>query len=141
MTTLNWTSFAGGALFTLFIILLAVALYTAEPSQTATTQASGTINTSLTIQPSYIDWGTVLIGEPVMRNITFTNNGATWQSLNMTMGNHTANLLNYTLSWDAENHSLPTATSLTANFTLTIHEANITVTDQFTFDIRITDKG
>jgi len=59
----------------------------------------------------------------------------------MTYGNATVNLVDYTLSWDAEGLPLPTNNWLLANFTLTIYEANITVSEAFTMDIWINDKG
>lgn len=137
---MNWQSFIAGALFTIVVLgLLAIAFSSIEQQQTANTTATGTINTTLTFQPSHIDWGIVYIRTPATCNVTFTNNGASWQSLNMTC-NATTNLLNYTLMWDAEGLSLLSGNSLTANFTLTIIEANVTVTDQFTIDIWISDQ-
>jgi hypothetical protein len=133
---MNWESFVAGALCGIVIIVALLAF--TDTRQTTT--ASGTINTSLTFHPSHIDWGNVYVGTPTTRNVTFTNQGEAWQSLNMTYGNATENLLNYTVTWDGEGLPLPSSNSLVANFTLTIIEANITVTDQFSIDIWIGDQ-
>ncbi len=93
----------------------------------------------LTFNPTEIDWGNVTLNTPVTRNTTITNVGHDVASLNMTY-NATSNLINYTLTWDAEGQSLPYAASLTVNFTLTVYEFNWTVTDQFSIDINIRDQ-
>ena len=96
---------------------------------------------NLSFQPNEINWGNVTVGDSVTRNTTITNNGRDIASLNMTYGNQTANLLNYTLTWDAESEPLPNGYYIIANFTLTIYEANITTSEAFTLDIWISDKG
>jgi len=93
----------------------------------------------LTVEPSAINWGNVSLNENVTRQVNITNTGRNIASLNMTY-NGTANLLNYTLGWDGEELALPSATNLVANFTLTIYEANVTVSDQFNIDIQIGDQ-
>lgn len=94
---------------------------------------------SVTASPLSLDWGNVAINETATQNITLTNNGKDIASLNMTYGNASTSLLNYTLSWDAEGEPLPNGYYITANFTLTIYDAVENST--FSFDIWITDKG
>jgi len=100
-----------------------------------------TLPIDVSCNPSSINWGNVTVGDSVTRNTTITNNGRDIASLNMTSGNQTVNILNYTLTWDAEFESLPNGYYIIANFTLTIYEANITASEAFTLDIWINDKG
>lgn len=113
-------------------IVLANMLYFLLPS-------TGIVNYSLTFNPTEIDWGNVTLNENVTRSVTITNNGGNITALNMTY-NGTTNLLNYTLTWDVEGLNLPYDYYVTADFTLIIYEANITVTDQFNIDIWIGDQ-
>lgn len=104
--------------------------------------SSGTVvqNYGLSVVPSSINWGNVTLNENVTKQVNITNTGRNIASLNMTY-NGTANLLNYTLEWTAENSTLLSGNSLIANFTLTVYTFNFTVTDQFSIDIQIGDKG
>ena len=94
------------------------------------------------IEPNTIDWGLVTVTIPVTRSVNITNLGSNSTRLNMTSRNATGALENgsYALTWDAENLTLPSNGWLLANFTLTIYEANVTLTDQFSLDIWIGDQ-
>ena len=95
-------------------------------------------STALMTTPDHLDWGVVTVGVPKTRNVTLTSVNATSPiQLTMSTVNASANLLNYTVVWDAENVTLQPQTSITANFTLTIHTADVTETADFTFDIII----
>jgi len=78
----------------------------------------------LSATPSTIEWGNVTVGLAVTRAVNLTADGTDISSLNMTVANHTANLRNYTVTWDAEGYPLKSGESLLANFTLTVRDAD-----------------
>jgi len=95
----------------------------------------------LTFSPSSIDWGTVIVDENVSRSVNITNTGGPTGILNMSTANASANLLNYSLTWDLIDWFLESDESVLANFTLTIYEANTTVTNDFNFNIIIGEQS
>ena len=105
--------------------------------------SSGTVTLPIDVSsnPSTLDWGTVTVGASNTKQVNLTNSGTPLTALNMTYGNATTNLVNYTVTWDAEGLPLPTNSWLLANFTLAIYEANITASEAFTLDVWINDKG
>lgn len=97
------------------------------------------IYSELSADPTSIDWGDIYNGSVSERNTTLTNTGTRpFTSLNMTYGNASLNLINYTVTWDAEDIALPVGQSLMANFTLTVYNATA---GPFNLDIYIQDKG
>jgi len=92
----------------------------------------------LTAVPPSIDWTGVSLFTPVTRNTTITNNSDQTANLTVYTMNASANLHDYTLTWDAESYILDPTESVTANFTLTVLNAT---EGGFTLDIVVADKS
>lgn len=85
---------------------------------------TGTIpsKTSISTNTTSISSGNITLGLPIVESIKLTNIGTTNVTLNMTYTG-SANLIDYTLTWDCEGESLPVGYYITATFTLTVTEA------------------
>lgn len=93
----------------------------------------------LTFTPNQINWNDVYLEVPVTRQVTMQNTGTRpFANLTAYYGNETANLYNYTLTWDGEDYALAPGESLLVNFTLIIYNATA---GSFGFDIYVSDKG
>jgi len=123
------------------IVLAGVAAYvvqqTAPPAENGETPDNHM--SPLTAVPASINWTGVSLFTPVTRNSTITNNSEQTANLTVYTGNASANLYDYTLTWDAEGILLQPTESVTANFTLTV--LNATVGDTFSFKIVVADKS
>jgi len=93
--------------------------------------------TPFTAVPASINWTEARLFTPVTRNSTITNNSDQTANLTVYTGNASANLYDYTLTWDAEGILLEPNESVTANFTLTLLNAT---GDTFTLDIVVAHK-